>query len=141
MTSSRFANEALCMYGGRNATERSVGVLKAYCICGSVLISRPRPRSLVEVPISWKLSSVNRHPPWQAKQSALLLNNTKPRLAESEIAASSPSTQRSKGASPGSNDFSYATIAVAIASMLIGVFGNAALNHSNSRESRELVLR
>src|SRR5712691_2792914 len=130
MTSSRFAEEPLCIYGGRNATDRSVGVLKAYCICGSVFISRPRPRSSVDVQISWNLSSVNRQPPWQAKQSALLLNSTKPRLAESAIAASSPSTQRSNGAGPGSNVLSYAAIAVAIESTLIGVFGSAALNRS-----------
>jgi len=55
------------------------------------------------VPISWKLSSVKRQPVWQVKQSALLLNRTKPRLAASGIAVSSPPTQRSKGAGPGSN--------------------------------------
>ena len=27
------------MYGGCNAAERSVGFLKAYCICGTFLIS------------------------------------------------------------------------------------------------------
>ena len=46
--------------------------------------------------MSWNLSSVNRQPLWQTKQVALVLNRTKPRLAGSESAFSSPASQRSK---------------------------------------------
>ena len=80
--------------------------------------------------MSWKLSFVKRQPLWQTSQLALLLNSMKPRLADSEIAASSPAIQRSNGAGPGSMVRSYAAIAVAIKSMLIGVLGSAALNFS-----------
>ena len=91
-----------CRNGGRTATERKVGVLKANCISTSSLIARPRPGSLVATPMSWKLSLVNRQPLWQTKQLAFPLKSAKPRFAACEIAASTSSIQRSNGATPGS---------------------------------------
>ena len=51
-------------------------------------------------PMSWKLSSVKFQPLWHSLHSALVLNRVNPRLAESEIARSSPSIHASKGARP-----------------------------------------
>ena len=62
------------------------------------------------------------------KHIACPLNSAKPRLAESEIACSSPSIQRSNGATPGSSVRSKAAIACAMESRLIGASGSAALN-------------
>jgi hypothetical protein len=61
--------------------------------------------------MSWNLSSVKRQPPWQAKQLAWPAKSAKPRFAAAGIAASSPSTQASNGAGPGSSVRSKAAIA------------------------------
>ena len=63
--------------------------------------------------MSWKLSSVKRQPAWQVAQRALSLKSAKPRLASAEIASSSPSSQRSKGASPDTTVRSKLAIALA----------------------------
>jgi hypothetical protein len=84
------------------------------------LTSRPRPRSVIDVPISWNWSSVKRQPLWQAEQPALLVNRAKPRLADGEIAASSPPIQRSNGESPGSAG-SFSQMGVYTGNILKGV--------------------
>ena len=50
--------------------------------------------------MSWKWLSVKFHPEWHDAQRPLPLKRTKPFLAESEMAVSSPSIQASKGAKP-----------------------------------------
>jgi hypothetical protein len=54
---------------------------------------------LAAVPMSWNDESVNAQPLWHAAQFALPLNRSKPRLAASLMAFSSPAIQRSNGAS------------------------------------------
>jgi len=78
--------------------------------------------------MSWNLSSVKRQPPWQAKQLAWPAKSAKPRFAAAGIAASSPATQASNGAGPGSSVRSKAAIAVTIASMSTLKLGSAAAN-------------
>ena len=79
--------------------------------------------------MSWNLSSVKRQPEWQVKHIDLVvLNSSKPRLADSGIARSSPSIQRSNGAGLGSSVRSNSAIAVAMESRLIGEPGSAAWN-------------
>jgi hypothetical protein len=50
-------------------------------------------------PTSWNRPSVNAHPAWHAAHRALPTNRAKPRRAGGAIAAVSPATQRSNGAS------------------------------------------
>ncbi len=71
-------------------------------------------------PMSWKLSSVKRQPLWHLAQAALVLNTTKPRLASGVMAASSPASQRSNGASGDTTPRSKVAMALATVSGATG---------------------
>ena len=60
------------MYGPRWAVSRSGGVLNAYIasgLSGSILA---RPISVVVVPMSWNLLSVNSQPLWHCEHIAVI---------------------------------------------------------------------